>query len=49
MSDFKQYRVFGAVIGSSVTGGKRVAVADAEGDTDFASAATASGDRKSVV
>ncbi len=43
MSEFKQYRVFGALIGLSVTGGKRVAVMDASSDTDFAAAATASG------
>lgn len=44
MSHLKQYRVFGALIGSSVTGGKRIAVCDASSsDTDFAAAATASG------
>lgn len=43
MSDSKQYRVYGALIGASVTGGKRVAVMDAEADTDLAAAAGASG------
>ncbi len=43
MSDAKQYRVFGALIGSSVTGGKRVAVMNASSDTDFAAAASATG------